>query len=190
MFTGLIEATAEVLSNTGDRMTIQRPAGWDDVSIGSSICVLGVCLSIVELDEQSMTFDITEETQNVTSIGTKKEGSVNLERALKADARLEGHIVQGHVECTAKVHHVDGENLVITLPREVLPFVVLKGSIAIDGVSLTVAKLEEDTCTIALIPHTIEHTTIGTLTKGDVVNIETDVLAKYGATLQSSVLTS
>lgn len=181
MFTGIVEATAEVLSNNGNSLQIARPQTFTDLKIGASISVSGVCLSIVGLDDSSMSFDVIPETVRKTKLGSLKPGSrVNLERAMKADARLDGHIVQGHVEGVGTVVAGKGE-LVIDAPEDLLLSVLSKGSIAIDGVSLTVARIEGDRITIALIPHTIQETTLGQLQEGDRVNIETDVLAKYGA---------
>jgi riboflavin synthase len=178
MFTGIVEATANVLQNTGHTLTIERPAAFDDLNIGSSICVAGVCLSIVATDEQSMRFDVVEETLARSNLGSKKAGdTVNLERAMKANARLDGHVVQGHVEGTGIVRSAE-MRLCIEIPPSLSKNVHPKGSIAIDGVSLTVASIEQNLCTIALIPHTLERTTLGSLRFGDIVNIETDVMTR------------
>lgn len=322
MFTGIVETTARVLAHKRGSMVIMRPSNFDDVNIGSSISVSGVCLSIVELTKDSMMFNVISETYAKTKIGALNSGDVvNLERAMKSDARLDGHIVQGHVEAVAQVvsspsgaereitkkkpllpkikyfsrlmrkqptdaesvlwqalrhdqlgvrvrrqypmggrildfyipseklaievdgsvHHketVRSEDavrdrylqeehgirilrfsndhvclrlpmvlteiqaaihshpsssgggaggggmtrsdavLLLRIPEELLPSIQKKGSIAIDGVSLTVAKKEGNLVTVALIPHTIEHTTLGSLKEGDQVNIETDVMTR------------
>lgn len=184
MFTGIVEATAIVFRNEGSRLTIERPNMFDDIKRGSSISVSGVCLSITALDHEAMTFDVVDETLSTTKLGNLTTGNrVNLERSMRADARLEGHVVQGHVEGTARVTSNEPTSnratLTIEISNNVLAFVVQKGSIAIDGVSLTVASLEGNRCTVALIPHTIEHTTLGALKENDLVNIETDILGRY-----------
>lgn len=179
MFTGIVETTAEILEVLPSGLVIARPANFDDVKIGSSIAVSGVCLSIVELTDASMRFDVVEETFARSNLRKRKKGDrVNLERAMRADARLDGHIVQGHVEGTAEVVK-GGTVMTIRLPESLLPSVLLKGSITVEGVSLTVASLDDGFCTIAMIPQTMETTTLKALRKGDRVNIETDVLAKY-----------
>lgn len=336
MFTGIIEVTAQVLESADGKLVLERPVSFDDMKIGSSICVSGVCLSIVEFDDQSMRFDVVAETLSKTTLGELKVGdAVNLERALKVSDRFEGHIVQGHSEgvgvieslapspnpppwagegvrrglrrayypgrvlgerarnmrkiptksermmwqmlrrdqlgvyfrrqwpvnkfimdffCTEKLLgiEIDGpiheeqkeydayrddellslgirilhftsadveENpdlvineiksalqsplppptgegtgkgaqnllLTITLPPELSPFVIQKGSITIDGVSLTVASFSDNLCTVALIPHTLSNTTLGSLKTGDRVNIETDILGRYVLSSQLSL---
>jgi len=190
MFTGIVETTASILQKTDDALVLSRPASFDDLSIGCSISVSGVCLSVVSFDAASMSFNVVGETWKRTNLGSKREGDqVNLERALAANGRFEGHIVQGHIEGTADVVELkkDGQwtMLTVRLPKDLLPSIVFKGSIAIDGVSLTVAALANDLCTIALIPHTLEVTTLGALKAGDTVNIETDILAKYVVSILS-----
>lgn len=190
MFTGIIETTAPILRKTDTSLVLERPTHFKDLTVGCSISVSGVCLSVVSFDEVSMHFNVVGETWARTNLGSKKEGDrVNVERALAANGRFEGHIVQGHSEGTAEVVELtsDGQWTILTvrLPAELLSSVVFKGSIAIDGVSLTVAALNGDLCTIALIPHTLEVTTLGGLKAGDTVNIETDILAKYVASILS-----
>lgn len=184
MFTGIVETTAVVLQKTDDSLTVARPVSFDDIKEGSSIAVNGVCLSVVSFDVRSMHFNVVGETWRRTNLGSLKEGSpVNLERAMPASGRFEGHVVQGHVEGTANVVEwkQDGQwkLLVLALPQQLVPFVTEKGSIALDGISLTVAGLSGDRCTIALIPHTLEVTNIGERQPGDAVNVETDILAHY-----------
>lgn len=192
MFTGIIEATALVKKCEDQRLVLESPESFDDIKIGSSIAVSGVCLSVVSFDADTMTFDVVETTLHKTKLGSLKKGDrVNLERAMRADGRFEGHIVQGHCEGVGRVlpspltplpqgegKHMNS-TLQIHLPPSLLPFIVSEGSITIDGVSLTVAKLDGDQMTVALIPHTLENTTLGSLKEGNAVNIETDVLAKY-----------
>lgn len=183
MFTGLIETTAKILEKSDSSLTVERPSMFDDVKIGSSISIGGICLSVVELDDTSMKFDVVPETFVRTNLaGLEKGDYVNLERALRADGRFEGHVVQGHTEGTAEVAEIrkkkTGAELLLSMPEEIIVFVVPKGSICVDGVSLTVAAVEGNSCTIALIPHTLEHTTLGDLQQGDRVNIETDILGR------------
>lgn len=192
MFTGIIETMSMVITNKDSHLVIERPKVFDDIAIGSSICIAGVCLTIVDLKEKIMSFDTVPETLRRTTLGEKKKGTkVNLERALKADGRFEGHVVQGHVEAVGKLKMKNArpddvrigrekcKMYTFTMPHKLLPFVVEKGSIAIDGVSLTVAGLKGDECTVALIPHTLKITTLGLLKEGDSVNLETDILGRY-----------
>ncbi len=200
MFTGIIETTAKIIENTGNRLVLERPAIFDDIKLGSSIAVSGACLSVVAFDDHSMRFDVVEETLQKTKLGELKIGdSVNLERSMKASDRFEGHVVQGHVEGKALVTSYSlarpkltsegglletrddpsSATLTIELPENLVPNVVSKGSIAIDGVSLTVASIEGNLCTIAIIPHTLKITTLENLREKDHVNIETDILARY-----------
>ncbi len=186
MFTGLIESTAEVTNRTENQIAVTRPAIFDDVKTGSSIAVSGVCLSIVKLTDTEMTFDVHEETWSRTKLGSLNKGDrVNLERALKADGRFEGHIVQGHVdavgECSnAAMQQCSNTVLKIMFPQELKGLIVEKGSIAIDGVSLTVCEVRDTEFAVVLIPHTLEGTTLGALAEGDDVNLEADILGKYG----------
>jgi len=182
VFTGIIETTANILENNNSKLVLERPAMFDDIKLGASICVSGVCLSIVAFDDQSMRFDVVEETMKKTKLGDLMIGDVvNVERSMRADGRFEGHIVQGHVEGVAVIGDGRSEigTLEIVLPDALVPFVIEKGSIAIDGVSLTVASMVDAVCTVALIPHTLSNTTLGSLKTGDRVNIETDILGRY-----------
>lgn len=184
MFTGIIEEMAEVLSCAQNRLMLSRPVSFSDIAEGSSIAVAGVCLSVIDITKNSMVFDVVGETLRTTTLGSLLPGTrVNLERALPANGRFDGHMVQGHTEGVGTVRSLakDGEWTVLTiaLQEDMTPFVVPKGSLTIDGVSLTVAKREGDTCSVALIPYTLEHTTLGMLQRGDVVNIETDILGRY-----------
>ncbi len=189
MFTGLVEATAVILQKTTSGLVIERPASFDDGKEGMSICVSGACLSITIFDQNSLSFDVVEETWARTKLGTLKAGDrVNLERSLRPSDRFDGHIVQGHVEGVATVRTVErGENQTVVwleLPTKLARFVVAKGSLCIDGVSLTVAeRKDQQYCSVALIPHTLTHTTLGTIKEGDTVNIETDSLGRYIAAL-------
>lgn len=182
MFTGIIEATAHVLKISDSGLTLERPAVFDDIKIGGSIAVSGVCLSVTAFDKNSMSFDVVATTFQKTKLGSLKKGdTVNLERALRADARLEGHIVLGHCEGVGEGLAVGavGALLTVTIPEELKKYVVLHGSITLDGVALTVAALKGTAVTVAIIPHTLTNTTLGSLKAGDSVNIETDILGKY-----------
>lgn len=184
MFTGIIEAKGAIQAVGDGQLTITRPSLFRDVDVGSSISVAGVCLTVTMLDADSMTFDVVGETLKKSTIGALRTGSqVNLERAMQTGDRFEGHVVQGHTEGVGEVTSisVDGIWTVMTirLSEELRPMVIAKGSIAIDGVSLTVASVDEHTCRIALIPQTLRSTTLGELREGDTVNIETDVLGRY-----------
>ena len=192
MFTGLVESLGVVtaLQQGGNdlRITVKTPAfstePGDFVSIGDSIAINGCCLTVVEIQATNFAFEAGAETLSKTNLGKLTEGStVNLERAMPANGRLGGHFVQGHVDGTATVKAIeqDGEwttmwfNLPNTLARQLVP----KGSITVDGVSLTVVDALPDSFSIALIPHTLQVTTLGTRQTGDMVNIETDILGKY-----------
>ena len=190
MFTGIIEATAKVLSNALGSLEIDCPTTFTDLRIGSSISVAGVCLTIKKLNKKCIQFDVIAETLSKTTLRLYKEGDrVNLERAMKADGRLDGHIVQGHVEEVGEAVSCQlsavSSALVIRVPKPMLSGIVSKGSITLDGVSLTVASIDGDCITVALIPHTLENTTLGSLKKGDRVNIETDILARHAQKLKA-----
>jgi riboflavin synthase len=184
MFTGVVETLAPVLSFTATRLVIERPKTFDDIQIGSSIAVSGVCLTVVALDQRSLSFDVIPESFDRSHFGSLKPGDqVNLERAMRADSRLEGHIVQGHVEGIGEIlsreRTAKGEILTVLIPLELQSSVISKGSIALDGVSLTVMSVKDGACSVALIPLTIETTTLGLKKKGDFLTIETDILARY-----------
>lgn len=184
MFTGIVETTAEILRKTDTDLIIARPERFDDLTIGSSVAVNGACLTVVAFDGASMTFNLVPETWNRTNLGDHAPGDrVNLERSLAASGRFEGHVVQGHVEGTAVISDLEekdgGVTLTLELPEALMPFVVPKGGIAVDGISLTVVSAHGNSCTIALIPHTLEITNLRHRQPGDRVNIETDVLGRY-----------
>ena len=183
VFTGIIEAQAAVVQKTDRQLAVERPPSFMDIAIGSSIAVSGVCLSVIQFGDTTMAFDVVPETWSRTKLGSLQAGDrVNLERAMPANGRFEGHIVQGHVEGTAEVIALsDTHVLTLRLPSELILYVVPKGSIAIDGVSLTVATVDGDQCAIALIPHTLKQTTLGNLHIGDTVNVETDILGRYAS---------
>ncbi|MGF1665896.1 MAG: riboflavin synthase [Acidimicrobiia bacterium] len=190
MFTGIVEelgaVTGAATSEDGMRMTIRGPLTVTDLAIGASIAVNGTCLTAVSVDGVAGTFDVelVLETLDRTSLGTVGAGSmVNLERAMPASGRFDGHIVQGHVDGVGVVTTVEpegmGRRLGIDIPGSLGRYVVEKGSITVDGVSLTVAALHDHRVEIALIPHTLEVTNLGAKGPGDRVNLEVDILAKY-----------
>ena len=187
MFTGLIEAvgTVNALEPRGDeaaRLVLDAPFARE-LALGESVAVNGCCLTVTGKDGV-ISFDLLMETLNRTSLGDLKAGSrVNLERALRADGRFGGHFVQGHVDTTAEVLAAErkGEdlNLEIAIPRGGARYFIEKGSIAVNGISLTVASLGENRFGLWIIPHTLQETNIGDLKAGDRVNLEYDLIAKY-----------
>ena len=184
MFTGLVREVGTVLSMDGGRLTLDAPVTARDAQPGDSVAVDGVCLTVVERGDATLAFDAVPETLSRTSLGTLEHGSrVNLEPALKAGDALGGHYVQGHVDGVGTVRSVtpegDGKRIWLDAPAGILRYVVEKGSIAVQGTSLTVAATDGDGFAVALIPHTLEETTLDRLAPGDRVNLEADVLAKY-----------
>lgn len=180
MFTGIVEATGKILKKDAKRLSVERPALFDDIGLGSSIAVNGCCLTIADLQETSFSFDLTEETLKMTTFPLLREGDVvNLERAMKADARLDGHLVSGHIEGVGEVVDTGPEILKVRIQKEISNFVSDKGSIAIDGVSLTIAEITDGTVLrFAIVPFTNEHTIIRHYQPGTPVNVETDMLAR------------
>jgi riboflavin synthase len=189
MFTGIVEelgrvAAIQALPDNALRITIEGPTVLSDANLGDSICVNGVCLTVAEQNGDQFTADVMSETINRTTIGDLNAGSqVNLERPVTLATRLGGHLVQGHVdavgEVSAREHSENWDVVTITPPRELLKYVVEKGSITIDGTSLTVSAVTDSTFSVSLIPATLEKTTLGIRQIGDRVNLEVDVLAKY-----------
>ena len=185
MFTGIVERVARIVSvaqGTGFRR-LNLASEWNDVKLGDSIAINGVCLTVAEMERNLLGFDVIPETLNKTNLGLIKEGDrVNVERALRAGDRMDGHFVQGHVDATAKLVAQRGDDeewrLTVSPPPDLMKFVVPKGSVCIDGVSLTVAKLEKDRFDVAIIPTTLKLTTLGTRPIGWPFNFEADVLSK------------
>ena len=189
MFTGLVEAVGEVLTfeqvHGGARLVIATSLGAE-VRIGESIAVNGVCLTVVEHNDHAAAFDLGPETSRVTALGTLAPGAaVNLERAVRADARLGGHFVLGHVDGTGTIADVRPEAdftwVTVSYSPELASGFVLKGSVAVDGISLTVARLADDRFDVQIVPHTETHTTMRHWRPGTIVNLECDVIGKYVA---------
>jgi riboflavin synthase len=173
VFTGIVRERGRVASFDDGRLVV---ASTLQPAVGDSVAVDGVCLTVVEARDGSLAFDVVAETTSrVKPFGDE----VNLEPALRAGEPLGGHYVQGHVDGVGSVRALDDGRLVVEAPDELLRYCVEKGSIAIDGVSLTIAALHADALEVALVPHTLEVTTLGALRPGDRVNLEADVLAKY-----------
>ena len=186
MFTGLIEyvAVIEAVNRTDAGVELRIGSIYRDLQIGESIAINGVCLTVLDFGDNWFTVAAMVMTISRTTVGDWREGTrVNLERAMRADARLGGHIVQGHVDTVAsvtRVHRVDDAVLVdLALPEGLSRTLVLHGSVALDGVSLTVNALEGDKLQVALIDHTLQHTALNELVPGSRVNVETDVIGKY-----------
>ncbi len=184
VFTGLIREVGMVRSFAAGRLELDAPATADGAAVGDSIAVDGVCLTVVEVGGGDLSFDAVPETLARTSLATLEDGSrVNLEPALRAGDPLGGHYVQGHVDGVGSVRSVgpegEGKRLWTDAPADLLRYVVEKGSIALQGTSLTVAALDDRGFAVALIPHTLGATTLGLLEPGDQVNLEVDILAKY-----------
>jgi riboflavin synthase len=188
MFSGLIEATAKVLQILqepgGIRLAVARPSQFADIALGDSIALQGCCLTVVAFDEQSMSFQAGEETLSRTALGELQPGdSLNCERSLKLGDRLGGHLVSGHVDGRGQVIErrdtAEWTDLVVQASPHLMRQMVSKGSITMEGVSLTVVDVTPTTFSVALIPHTLTHTTLGDLQVGSGVNLETDLLAKY-----------
>ena len=188
MFTGIVEELAQIKliepKSKGIRCAISSEVVVDDLKIGDSISVNGVCLTIVKRGKDSFCMDLVEETLNKSNLGELKVGdSVNLERAMKVSDRLGGHIVQGHVETLGVIleKQMQDEEAILSvgLDPEWMRFCIPKGSITLDGVSLTIARINGNIIEIALIPHTLENTTLGIKGKSETLNIETDIIGKY-----------
>ncbi|MFN3167317.1 MAG: riboflavin synthase [Phycisphaeraceae bacterium] len=188
MFTGIVQTTAKILAtqttDAGKRLTVERGGLKGDIVHGDSICVSGVCLTAVDMTDDRLNFDVIHETLSKTTIGSLAVGDlVNLEPAVTPSQPMGGHFMQGHVDGLAVVEaiHTDRGEWRITLKPEsadLMAYIVPRGSVAIQGVSLTLARVADDSFDVALIPATLEMTTLGKLNVGDKVNIEADILAK------------
>jgi riboflavin synthase len=188
MFTGLVEECGEIVAlesdETGARLTVRAGVVNADAQLGDSIAVNGCCLTVAAREGDTLRFDLLAETLARTNLGRLSPGSrVNLERALAAGARLGGHFVQGHIDGTAEVLAFEpvgaDHRLEVALPAEFARYVAFKGSIAIDGMSLTVAEVRDASFVVWIIPHTLAKTNLSARRRGDIVNLEFDLLAKY-----------
>lgn len=179
VFTGIVEEKGRVRSRSGSRLEIEARLVLEDSGLGASIAVNGCCLTVVERGEDWWAADVSDETWSRTNLGDLAPGDpVNLERPMAAGGRFGGHVVLGHVDTVGEV--VAGvPALVVRIPRDLMRYVVEKGSCTVDGISLTVFNLTDDTFEVAVIPHTADVTTLGHRKPGDRVNIEIDVLAKH-----------
>lgn len=194
MFTGLVEGLGVVRSLEEDGEQARLAVEMDfvgELRLGESVAVNGCCLTVAELGEDFVYFDILAQTVRVTSLGRLVEGKrVNVERALRVGDRLGGHFVQGHVDGVGNVVSLRASGsdhvLEISLPDEVRRFCVAKGSLSVDGISLTIADLRESTAVFWITPHTYAHTNIGGFEEGDLVNLEADMLAKHVAALMNA----
>lgn len=188
MFTGIIEEIGTVVSVSrgakSSSLTLQGDVIFEDMHIGDSIAVNGVCLTVTKMNAKTFTADVMAETLRRSSLGSLKQGSkVNLERAMAADGRFGGHIVSGHIDGTGEIESfVQEDNAIwatIQTTEKILKFIIEKGSITIDGISLTVAYVDNRCFKVSLIPHTAAHTTLLTKKAGDIVNLENDIVGKY-----------
>ena len=185
MFTGIVEERGRVAAAADGRLVVEARTVVRDSEVGASVSVNGVCLTVVERTDASLRFDLSEQTLERTCLRELHPGDpVNLERPLTLVARLGGHLVQGHVDGVGEVTRVDadsagGARVTIRLPAELSRYVVERGSIAIDGVSLTIAAVDDDQIMVALIPHTLAVTTLGLAAPGRLLNVEADVIARY-----------
>lgn len=193
MFTGLVEALGKVVSleNQGEQAWLVLEIPFvDEIQLGDSVAVNGCCLTVAEMNQGAVRFDVLAQTLRVTSLGGLKAGSVvNLERALRVGDRLGGHFVQGHVDAVGQILAItqNGQDhvLEVSLPPEIERLCVAKGSIAIDGISLTIAELKKASAVFWITPHTFAHTNLLEAKSGDTVNLEADMLAKHVAALMA-----
>lgn len=188
MFSGLVEAKSPVLAITpeegGLRLKLARPTCFDDVAMGDSIAVQGCCLTVIELSADAFSFQAGRETLAKTSLGYRRvRDFVNLERSLSLGDRIGGHLVTGHVdgqgELVSRADEAQWSTMVFRAPPTLMKQMASKGSITVEGVSLTLVDVDNECFSVALIPHTLAHTTLGDLRERDTVNLETDLLAKY-----------
>ena len=184
MFTGIVEEVGVVAKISDNGMTVRATQVTEDLKLGDSIAVNGTCLTAVSFDRTEFSVDLSPETMRRTSLGQLSVGGpVNLERALLASDRMGGHIVQGHVDGTGRVMSTkrdrDSTIFRIRVPKRLNRYIVEKGFVAVDGISLTVVKIGASSFTLAVIPYTLKNTNLAALSAGDRVNLEADILAKY-----------
>jgi riboflavin synthase len=183
MFTGIVRELGTVAAFDGARLVVVAPETAAGAAVGDSVAVAGVCLTVVEREDGRLAFDVVQETLARTVLGNLQPAApVNLEPSLRVGDQLGGHVVQGHVDAVGRVRSVtpegEGRRIWVDAPEAVLGYCIEKGSIAVDGVSLTVAALDDEGFEVALIPHTLAVTTLGALEPGDEINLEADVLGK------------
>ena len=188
MFTGIIEGLGAVSAvrpaGQGKRLTVEADFDLNQTKIGDSLCVSGACLTAVKIDGRHFEVDISPETLQMTTFGQAKVGQrVNIERALRLSDRIDGHLVSGHIDGVGKIRQREtlGNAIIVTIevPESLTRYMISKGSVAVDGISLTINACDADSFSVSVIPHTAKLTTIGFKNKGDPVNIETDMLGKY-----------
>ena len=186
MFTGIIENLGEIkkIDKYEDYWKFSVSTNFTDVKLGDSISINGVCLTVTKIDEKQLDFEVVSETLIKSNFKSINEGDVvNLERSLKLNDRLDGHLVQGHVEDTGKILSKvtnEGETKIkIEIEKDIIKYCIYKGSIAVDGISLTISKIYSNSIEICIIPYTLKHTTLGIKDVGSLVNIETDMISKY-----------
>ncbi len=184
MFTGIVEETGQVQEASPERLTIRGTSALEGLRVGDSIAVNGACLTVVDRESGIIAVDVTPETLRRTNLGLLKQGHpVNLERAMAVGDRIGGHMVQGHIEATGRVVSLEqeGDSVVVSIeaPPGVMRYVVAKGFIAVDGISLTVVECDPSSFTVSVIPYTWSHTVLGSRKAGDLVNLETDIIARY-----------
>ena len=189
MFTGIIEEVGIVREASRDSLTLEAGKVLEETREGDSIAVNGICLTVVSLQNRGFSVNVMSETLRCTNLGTLRySDGVNLERALVLGGRLGGHLVLGHIDDTGEVIDVTGEETAnimrILAPAKLMPYMVNKGFIAVDGVSLTVMSLDDSSFAVSLVSYTMENTTLGKRRRGDIVNLEVDILAKYVENLQ------
>ncbi len=194
MFTGIVEEVGKVARLEGQKLTVEASTVLEGVKTGDSMAVNGACLTVVDLSQDNFTAELAPETLRRTSFGVLKPGDlVNLERPLAVSDRLGGHIVQGHVDATGRITSMRPEGdcvlVRITGPRRLMPYIVEKGFIAVDGISLTVVKPGASSFTLSVIPYTLANTCLRGKSVGDRVNLEVDILAKYVESLLSRTKT-
>jgi riboflavin synthase len=190
VFTGIVEEIGQIQEASPHRLVIAAKVVLSDLRVSQSIAVNGACLTAVEVTAEGFSVELTEETMRRTNLGfLKRDHHVNLERALAASDRMGGHFVQGHVDGVAVVVDISGpeldQALYVEAPEEVVRYIVEKGFISVDGISLTVTSVLDTTFTVAVIPYTLQHTALQYRKAGDPVNLEVDILAKYVERLQA-----
>ena len=186
MFTGIVEEIGKVISASTTRLVIAAPQVVDGMNPGDSIAVNGACLTVTDFDHASFSVDVMPETLQHTNLGLLKAGdSVNLERPTALGGKMSGHLVQGHVDNTGRIIALEWEGEALLLqfeaPTEVLRYIVPKGFIAVDGLSLTITEKDSSSFRVSVVEYTRQNTTLGSRKKGDVVNLEVDIIAKYVA---------